>query len=402
MALAADQLEGGLVGRTVLVIGAGEMGAGFSKALAQPAAPARVVVANRSAERAAAVAGRSGAEAVSLSRLDDELGRADIVLTSTAAVDVVLDVARISRTMRSRPGRPLLVVDVAVPRDVDPAVADLEGVRLLDVEDVRRFAEAQMSTRRGEIPAVRAVLTEELERYRAVVRGQVRSPGRSGVADCGPSRSAAPSSTASGRGSMRSSPRPVRSSRRSPSAPSPSSSTSRRYESSKLLARGAVNGLPRRCATCSTCKAQVATLRIATRGSPLALRQAELVADALAFGASSTSTARVTTELVVVETAGDLHRDRPIGAIGGQGAFVTEVEQALIDGRGGPRRPFREGPAVQLRHRRARDRRRADKGRSEGRARGPGARRPRPGSTRRNRCSQKAGPARLAQARSAF
>ena len=57
------------------------------------------------------------------------------------------------------------------------------------------------------------------------------------------------------------------------------------------------------------------------------------MADALAFGASSTSTARVTTELVVVETAGDLHRDRPIGAIGGRGAFVTEVEQALIDGR---------------------------------------------------------------------
>ena len=176
VALAADQLEGGLVGRTVLVIGAGEMGAGFSKALAQPAAPARVVVANRSAERAAAVAGRSGAEAVSLSRLDDELGRADIVMTSTAAVDVVLDVARISRTMRSRPGRPLLVVDVAVPRDVDPAVADLEGVRLLDVEDVRRFAEAQMSTRRGEIPAVRAVLTEELERYRAASAARSAAP----------------------------------------------------------------------------------------------------------------------------------------------------------------------------------------------------------------------------------
>ena len=176
VALAADQLEGGLVGRTVLVIGAGEMGAGFSKALAQPAAPARVVVANRSAERAAAVAGRSGAEAVSLSRLDDELGRADIVMTSTAAVDVVLDVARISRTMRSRPGRPLLVVDVAVPRDVDPAVADLEGVRLLDVEDVRRFAEAQMSTRRGEIPAVRAVLTEELERYRAASVARSAAP----------------------------------------------------------------------------------------------------------------------------------------------------------------------------------------------------------------------------------
>jgi glutamyl-tRNA reductase len=176
VALAADHLEGGLAGRSVLVIGAGEMGAGFSKALAQPVGPARVVVANRSAERAAAVAEQSGAKAVGLSKLDEELARADLVLTSTAAPNVVLDVARVRRTMRSRPDRPLLVVDVAVPRDVDPAVADLEGVSLLDVEDVRRFAEARMSTRRGEIPAVRAVLTEELERYRASYAARSAAP----------------------------------------------------------------------------------------------------------------------------------------------------------------------------------------------------------------------------------
>jgi len=176
VALAADHLEGGLAGRSVLVIGAGEMGAGFSKALAQPVGPARVVVANRSAERAAAVAEQSGAQAVGLSKLDEELARADLVLTSTAAPDVVLDVARVGRTMRSRPDRPLLVVDVAVPRDVDPAVVDLEGVSLLDVEDVRRFAEARMSTRRGEIPAVRAVLTEELERYRASYAARSAAP----------------------------------------------------------------------------------------------------------------------------------------------------------------------------------------------------------------------------------
>jgi len=76
----------------------------------------------------------------------------------------------------------------------------------------------------------------------------------------------------------------------------------------------------------------VLTLRVATRGSPLALCQAELVVDALA-SAARVAARRIRTELVVVETAGDLHRDRPIGAIGGQGAFVTEVEQALMDGR---------------------------------------------------------------------
>lgn len=73
-------------------------------------------------------------------------------------------------------------------------------------------------------------------------------------------------------------------------------------------------------------------LRIATRGSPLAVCQAELVADAVTLACSST-TRLVAVELVVVETTGDLHRDRPIGAIGGQGAFVKEVEQALMDGR---------------------------------------------------------------------
>jgi hydroxymethylbilane synthase len=76
----------------------------------------------------------------------------------------------------------------------------------------------------------------------------------------------------------------------------------------------------------------VLTLRIATRGSPLALCQAELVADAVAL-ASSRATQLVAVELVIVETTGDRNRDRPIGAIGGQGAFVKEVEQALLEGR---------------------------------------------------------------------
>lgn len=166
VALAADRLQGGLEGRSVLIVGAGEMGAGFSKALAQPSGPARVVVANRSAKRAAAALGQPGTEVVGLSKLDEELGRADVVLTSTAAPEALLDVERIERTMRSRPGRPLLVVDVAVPRDVDPAAAAIAGVSLLDVEDVRLFAESHMAARRNEIPVVRAVLADELERHR--------------------------------------------------------------------------------------------------------------------------------------------------------------------------------------------------------------------------------------------
>ena len=165
--LAAGRLgSSGLEGLSVLIIGAGEMGAGFSKALAQIGRPARVVVANRTARRAAAIAGELGTEVVGLSQLDEEIARADVVLSSTAAEEIVLEKSRIEKAMRSRPLDPLLIVDVAVPRDVDPAAADIAGVSILDVEDVRRFAESQMAARRGEIPVVRALLAEELERYR--------------------------------------------------------------------------------------------------------------------------------------------------------------------------------------------------------------------------------------------
>lgn len=176
VSMAAEHLGGSLAGRSVLVIGAGEVGAGFTSAVTKLAAPARVVVANRSARRATAVAEQSGARAVGLEKLDEELERADLVLTSTAALDVVLGPERVGRAMAARPQRPLLVVDVAVPRDVDPAAAGLDGVSLLDVEDVRRYAESQMETRRREIPVARSLLAEELERYRVSTAARSAAP----------------------------------------------------------------------------------------------------------------------------------------------------------------------------------------------------------------------------------
>lgn len=176
VSMAVEHLGGSLANSSVLVIGAGEVGAGFTSALTKSTTPARVVVANRSARRAAAVAEQSGARAVSLEQLDEELERADVVLSSTAALEVVLEAERVGRAMATRPERPLLVVDVAVPRDVDPTVAGLEGVSLFDVEDVRRYAESQMETRRREIPVVRSLLAEELERYRASSAARSAAP----------------------------------------------------------------------------------------------------------------------------------------------------------------------------------------------------------------------------------
>jgi glutamyl-tRNA reductase len=187
--LAADHALG-FDGRRVLVIGAGEMGIGIVKALAgRSDLTGEVVVANRGAERARSVADLVAGRAVSLDALPDELAAADVVLTSTAAGDVILSRERLEPIFHRRvrhghggddglpPRNPrLVIVDAAVPRDVDPAVADLPGVELLDVEDVRRYAEEQMAGRAAELPKVRALLAEELERYRTTAAGRLAAP----------------------------------------------------------------------------------------------------------------------------------------------------------------------------------------------------------------------------------
>jgi glutamyl-tRNA reductase len=93
------------------------------------------------------------------------LADVDVLLTSTGAQAPLLEPADIAPVMARRPGRPLLVVDIAVPRDVDPAVADIDGVTLLDMDDVRGFAAAGIAERRREVAAVEAILNDELERY---------------------------------------------------------------------------------------------------------------------------------------------------------------------------------------------------------------------------------------------
>lgn len=179
--LAADHALG-LDGRRVLVIGAGEMGSGIVKALSgRSDLTGEVVVANRGAERARSVADLVAGRAVTLDALPSELEHADVVITSTAAGEVILSRERLAPILARRSatpghGRPLVVVDAAVPRDVDPAVGEIEGVELLDMEAVRCFAEEQMAGRSAEIPSVRAILADELERYRTMAAGRLAAP----------------------------------------------------------------------------------------------------------------------------------------------------------------------------------------------------------------------------------
>jgi glutamyl-tRNA reductase len=163
VAMADDRLDG-LAGRSVLVVGAGEMGEGMAVALAG-AGVAEVRVANRTAARANALAARVGGRAVPLAEFPNHLADVDLVLTSTGSPTLLLEQGDLVPVMAARPDRPLLVVDIAMPRDVDPGVAEVEGVTLLDMDDLRAFASLGLAERRREVATVEGILNEELDRY---------------------------------------------------------------------------------------------------------------------------------------------------------------------------------------------------------------------------------------------
>jgi glutamyl-tRNA reductase len=164
VALAAERL-GSLSGRTVLVLGAGGVGEGMAVALAG-AGVGEIVVANRSASRARELARRVHGRAISLDEIPDELVTADVLLASTGAPGVLIERGDIEVVMERRGGRALLVVDVAVPRDVDQGVGQVFGVTLLDIEALRAFGEQSLQQRRAEVGKVRVIITDELDRFR--------------------------------------------------------------------------------------------------------------------------------------------------------------------------------------------------------------------------------------------
>jgi glutamyl-tRNA reductase len=163
VAMAAERL-GTVAGASVLVLGAGEMGEGMAVALAGAGA-GEVLVANRTASRATEVAARVGGRAVPLLDMAGRLADVDVLLTSTGAETPLVERVDVAAAMAGRPDRPLLVVDIAMPRDVESAVGEIPGVTLLDMDDLRRFADAGVAERRREVAAVETILADELERY---------------------------------------------------------------------------------------------------------------------------------------------------------------------------------------------------------------------------------------------
>lgn len=155
---------GSVQGLTVLVVGAGDMGEGVTVALAGAGA-GQILVTNRTIERAQSLADRVNGSVTEFYRLADSMVEADVIVTCTGSGSTIIDVDTVSSVMARRSGRPLFIVDIAVPRDVDFAVADISGVTLMDLDDLRDWAERGQALRASETAAVRSIVVEEVERF---------------------------------------------------------------------------------------------------------------------------------------------------------------------------------------------------------------------------------------------
>jgi glutamyl-tRNA reductase len=159
----ATERLGSLIGRRVLVVGAGEMGEGIATALIHAGAN-NVRVTNRTIGRAQHLATRIGGTVVPFDELSTALGQADVVLTCTGAGTTVIDFDLLD-SARVEPAAPLLIVDIAVPRDVSSEVTRLAGVTLLDLDDLRDWAGRALVLRAEEAHRVNDIVSEEVERF---------------------------------------------------------------------------------------------------------------------------------------------------------------------------------------------------------------------------------------------
>jgi glutamyl-tRNA reductase len=171
----ATDLLGSMHQQRVLVVGAGDMGEGIAVAL-QGAGAAHIAVANRTHDRGRQLADRVGGAVVPFADVSDALVAVDVVVTCTGAGSIVLDRDTVERAMARRDGRRLLVVDIAVPRDVASDVADLHGVTLLNLDHLRDWAARGRAARVVEAEPVRAIVAEEVERFLVEVTARQAAP----------------------------------------------------------------------------------------------------------------------------------------------------------------------------------------------------------------------------------
>jgi len=157
--LAMNEL-GELSDKNVLIVGAGEMGKLVSKSLCELNLK-NVAVANRTYEKGVKVAQLLGGKAVEFSKLKEEMKKSDLVITATGAPERIIKKADAEEVMRGREKKPLVIVDVANPRDVEESVAKVSNVKLLNIDSLRQIADENMKKRAGEIIKVEEIIETE-------------------------------------------------------------------------------------------------------------------------------------------------------------------------------------------------------------------------------------------------
>ena len=162
----ARKIFGNLTGLGVLILGAGEM-AKLTGIHLQAQQVRQITIASRTLSTAERLAAQLGGRAVPWSDLDAALAAADIVITATGATDPVLTRARVEEIMRPRRSRPLFVIDIALPRDVESSVGDLDQVFLYNIDDLQTIVKENLARRSAELTKAESIVTEEVKRFSA-------------------------------------------------------------------------------------------------------------------------------------------------------------------------------------------------------------------------------------------
>ena len=171
----AVKIFGHVRGVRVLVVGAGKMSGLAARRLAKEGAQLTVV--GRTEARASELAAALGGRALPFERLPEELASTDVVLTGTAAPTAIIFRPEVEAAARARRGRPLFLIDIALPRDVDPSVRDLPGVFLYDLDDLHGVAAANLRERQREANSAEKLIEEEVLRHLADERSRAAVPG---------------------------------------------------------------------------------------------------------------------------------------------------------------------------------------------------------------------------------
>lgn len=164
-----------LAGETVLVIGSGEMGEQTLKHLLERGV-ARVIVANRSLDRAEALARQCNGEAIALDALEGRLHEADIVISSTGAPGFVVSAEQLQWALKRRSQKPMFLIDIAVPRDIEPAANELDNIYLYTIDDLQEVADKNVEARRDEIDRGLELVDAGVELFWRWLRGLAAEP----------------------------------------------------------------------------------------------------------------------------------------------------------------------------------------------------------------------------------